>query len=134
MKTCRKCNTVKPESEFVKRNNRKTGCQPYCKECHKAIRVYNQEYARNYDLKRMYGLTIDCYNKLLGQQGGVCAICHKPAEEKMKGNKKYLCVDHCHDTGVVRGLLCDQCNRAIGLLKEDVSLLKRAISYLEKQN
>ena len=77
-------------------------------------------------LKRDYGLTYDQYLCMLKSQGGVCAICGK-AEEKRR-----LAVDHCHNTGVIRGLLCGMCNTAIGKLNDDVNLLKKAIEYLEK--
>jgi hypothetical protein len=77
-------------------------------------------------LKRNYGITYDDYVQMLKAQNGVCAICGK-AEEK-----KRLAVDHCHNTGKIRGLLCGMCNTAIGKLNDDVQLLRKAIQYLEK--
>lgn len=78
-----------------------------------------------------YGLTLDQYEEMYEAQGGVCRICKKP--ETCKGNNgevKMLAIDHCHDTGKVRGLLCNNCNRAIGLLGDDVDTLLNAVEYL----
>jgi hypothetical protein len=61
-------------------------------------------------------------------QGGVCAICSKHQE------RRPLNVDHCHNTGTIRGLLCDKCNMAIGLLEDDATLLRKAQEYLNYQN
>jgi hypothetical protein len=69
------------------------------------------------------------YLKLLESQLGKCAICR--GVELRKGKKIRLSVDHCHTTGKVRGLLCGNCNRAIGLLKDDSSLLLKAVLYLQ---
>jgi hypothetical protein len=67
------------------------------------------------------------YRNLLAAQGGVCAIC----TSSPKAGRRRLCIDHCHETGRVRGLLCDRCNRGIGLLRDNVSVLARAIEYLK---
>lgn len=65
-------------------------------------------------------------------QNGVCAICGKPETEKSrKGNVRSLHVDHNHDTGKVRGLLCGKCNRSIGVLGDSVQILRNAVKYLE---
>lgn len=134
MKVCNRCNTEKPLTDFVKRNNRGNGTQAYCKVCHNSnMRSQNRtDYMRNYDLQKTYGIDVTEYQRLLLLQDGKCAICDKTAEEKMKGKKKYLCVDHCHTTGNIRGLLCDPCNRAIGLLQDSKESLAKAINYLSK--
>ena len=86
---------------------------------------------RNARLKHRYGITSADYDYMYSSQGGCCAICRKPAEE---GNspahwKNKLAVDHCHDTGKVRGLLCNDCNAGIGhLANESVALA--AADYL----
>lgn len=82
--------------------------------------------ARNSALKAVYGITLDDYNKLFEKQGGQCAICSKTQE-------RTLHVDHCHSSGRVRGLLCQKCNMAIGLLHDSVDLLKKAVKYLNKK-
>ena len=134
MVKCTKCNEYKDKSKFVKRSNRKSGIQPYCKSCHniKSRREYRSEYMRNYDLVSKYGITLDDANKMLEEQNYRCAICNVHATEVTGKHKKHLCVDHCHETGKVRGLLCDTCNRGIGLLKDDVNVLKSAFEYLTK--
>lgn len=67
------------------------------------------------------------YDEMLERQGGVCAICGAPPTPKAQ-----LCIDHCHDSGKIRGLLCFSCNFAIGLLKDDRSRLEKAIQYLKE--
>lgn len=85
-------------------------------------------------LKHKYGITADDYNQLLGQQGGVCAICGRSAEDghsaKKRMPKKRLSVDHDHSTGAVRGLLCSPCNTVLGLMRDDPALLTAAAGYL----
>lgn len=92
----------------------------------KEYRKRRPERVRNTVLKRMFGITVDEYEAMLKAQGGVCKICEKP---QVKSGVR-LCVDHCHGTGRIRGLLCDNCNRAIGLMRDDPDLLARAIAYL----
>ena len=65
------------------------------------------------------------------EQNECCAICGKHKSELNMKRKNNLCVDHCHETGRIRGLLCDKCNRGIGLLGDSLKNLKSAISYLE---
>lgn len=79
-------------------------------------------------MKRDYGITIIEYNKLFIKQEGMCAIC----EKHQKDIKRRLCVDHCHKTGKVRGLLCGRCNTAAGLLDESTGIMKKMIEYLKK--
>ena len=78
---------------------------------------------------RRHGLAIPpgTYGQLVAQQGGVCAICQRPPKERRR-----LCIDHCHETGKVRGLLCAQCNRSIGGLGDQLSWVLRAAIYLER--
>ena len=71
----------------------------------------------------LYGLTLEDYDAMLEKQNDVCAIC----SQKTEGN---LHIDHNHENNQVRGLLCGKCNRAIGLLNDDISLFTKAITYL----
>lgn len=82
---------------------------------------------RKCSLKKNYGMTIEQYDALLLAQSGVCAICSKPPV------RRRLDVDHCHSTGAVRGLLCEHCNKAIGLFRDNIERLSAAITYLSKQ-
>lgn len=84
------------------------------------------EYRRLHLLTRRYGLTPEDYQRLLDSQGGACAICGREQSANVA-----LAVDHDHDTGVIRGLLCHRCNSGIGSLGDSVALLKLAIWYLE---
>jgi hypothetical protein len=79
-----------------------------------------------YSARKLYGVTLEQYEAMLQAQGGVCAIC-------AQGSEKKFAIDHDHSTGRVRGLLCIPCNVGIANLKESVSVLKQAISYLQYQ-
>ena len=79
-------------------------------------------------LRHKYGINRSEYNAILDSENGVCIICGKTPEEE--GNA--LAVDHCHNTGDVRGILCRNCNMTLGLVKEDINILKNMIKYLEK--
>ncbi|HVI40499.1 MAG TPA: endonuclease VII domain-containing protein [Anaerovoracaceae bacterium] len=86
-----------------------------------------QQYARNWRI-RSYGLSIEQYNHLLKEQMGVCAICGKPETKVLNGTVASLAIDHCHDTGAVRGLLCIKCNRSL----HDIEWHQSAIRYLRQ--
>lgn len=102
----------------------------YMRDYQRAQRAANPDYGRNHDLKRHYGVTLDWYNERHAEQGGVCAICKQPETMVIRGKVLNLAVDHCHDEGHVRGLLCADCNRALGMFKHDPNLLTAAIAYL----
>ena len=129
-KRCCRCRTVKPLTEFYERRGRRNGRVAWCKACnadiakHRQARPYNAAQAR-LSLLASYGLTEAQYEEMLRSQGGGCAICGRPP------GKRPLCVDHCHDTRIVRGLLCSPCNRAIGHLGDNAAGLRRAVAYLE---
>ncbi|EAU0371747.1 TPA: endonuclease VII domain-containing protein [Salmonella enterica subsp. enterica] len=91
---------------------------------------YKPEIAKNLSLKRLYGITHEEYKQMWAKQEGVCKICGEPETSAYKGVTKMLAVDHNHQTGEIRGLLCNNCNRGIGLLREDREILKIAIEYL----
>ena len=85
-------------------------------------------------LQKKYGITFEEYSYMLGHdQGGVCAIC-KSRRDNVPIKQKLLPVDHDHKTGKVRGILCGKCNRAMGLLDENIRILERMIAYLIKHN
>jgi len=109
-----------------------------CTECY---REYNKQYrkrigknsARNkqHALKSIYGISLQDYNSMLIKQNYKCAICN---QKPLDVGRKKLAVDHCHDTGVIRGLLCSNCNSALGSMKDNITSLISAISYLEGSN
>ena len=76
--------------------------------------------------KRLYGLTEEQFQTMLSSQDGKCSICGRERSQLVK----QLCVDHDHETGKVRGLLCDKCNRGLGFFNDDHELLKKALNYL----
>src|ERR1700722_1104896 len=82
------------------------------------------------NLLMSYGISIEDYNRMLSEQGGVCAICKLPPGGKRKSRTIHLAVDHCHTTGKVRALLCSHCNVGIGGLKENRRLLLAALDYI----
>jgi len=84
---------------------------------------------RKYTLKK-YGISIEEYGLMYSKQNGFCAICHKPEINK-RSITNALCIDHDHQTNKIRGLLCNKCNKALGLFGDNVSILKEAIKYLE---
>lgn len=78
---------------------------------------------RRSNLKKLYGISLEQYDELYEQQEGRCAIC--------RGAHEVLVVDHDHETGEIRGLLCHNCNRSLGLMGEDPAVLRAAADYLE---
>lgn len=107
----------------------------HCKRRTKIWRTNNREAyltgKRRCRLGRDFGITLEQYNEMLAAQGGVCAICKNPETHQRKGVWS-LSVDHCHDTGRVRGLLCNNCNRGVGLLRDNADLCRAAAEYLCK--
>ena len=89
------------------------------------------ELARRNQRKHKYGLTHEQFEQMKERQNGVCAICKQPETHVKRGRVCELSVDHNHDTGEVRGLLCNNCNRALGFFKDDAKLLGEAAKYRE---
>lgn len=87
---------------------------------------YRIRYAKNRKLKR-YKITEEQYDNELVKLDGRCPLCKLIPQETFH-------IDHCHITGLFRGLLCGTCNKALGMFKEDIPTMKRAIEYLEKHN
>lgn len=159
MKKCSGCNLLLDFDKFRKDKHNKDGLDYYCKICKsskekhrhqmspeirkgindrwkdKRRKYYSDEdRKRKYkdlELQRTFGITIDSFEELLSKQKGVCSIC-KDDEKSIRN--KHLAVDHDHTTGKVRGLLCSNCNRAIGLLKDNIQIIRRAAEYLEEFN
>ena len=133
--TCTTCGKLKPAGEYWKRKDRPKGVASSCRQCQttKTRKDWTPRQHREYKLKTTFGLSLDDYEGMAKSQNYRCAICHK--EETAKSNKgfvKCLAVDHCHETGRIRGLLCQACNTALGKFKDDEALLKSAINYLKE--
>lgn len=93
-------------------------------EYYEANKSEKKKYAREWRLKKLYGMTWADYEKMFNDQGGVCKICGEPSVDGRR-----LAIDHCHETGVVRGLLCSHCNRGLGFYKNDPDLIMKALTY-----
>ena len=121
MKECRTCGIEKQDSDFRKHHR---SCRTCCYE------KYNKHRPGKRDsrLKHLYGITEDQYEQMFAEQDGRCAICCCEQPEKK------LAVDHNHHTGQVRGLLCSDCNRGIGLLKDNALHLLAAYHYLNNND
>jgi hypothetical protein len=92
-------------------------------------RISNPEYMKNYHLNRKYKITLDDYNKMLEDQKDCCASCGRHRSTWPRA----LHVDHCHNTGKIRGLLCYNCNQFLGYIKDDPLTLVRILSYLKRE-
>jgi hypothetical protein len=149
-RTCKLCNLVKEKSKFQpqgyqcrecrtlnEQKRRQENTSPLTEEQRQSRRNSAKEwreknlekskfYARRTHIMRKFGLSMDEYNQMLKEQNGVCAIC-----ESVCATGNALAVDHNHSTGKIRKLLCKNCNTAIGLLKEDVVVIAKAIEYLK---
>ena len=117
-KRCPECKQYKSIAGFYRKVHSADGFASYCKVCD--TRKTGQS-----RIKKRYGLTPTEYDRLFSDQNGKCAIC---GETPM--TKKGSVVDHCHETGRVRGILCQRCNTAIGMLYDDPLLLRKAATYL----
>jgi Autographiviridae endonuclease VII len=120
----------KTNKEYIRKKNQESyqsSREEYLKKCRDYYRSTGKDVKRNYRMVNMYGITLDEYNKMFESQNGCCAIC-KTHQSFL--NKK-LAVDHNHAIGNVRGLLCDKCNKALGMVNDNIEILKRMMKYLE---
>lgn len=99
----------------------------------KVYRAVRKEGYRNYALKKHYGITALQIDSMREKSGNTCYICGKPETTVIKGTVINLAVDHCHDSGGIRGLLCRKCNQGIGHFDHDPCVLEKAALYLRKQ-
>lgn len=128
---CTRCRQLKPAADFTKDRRRAHGLALHCRPCRKLDHAERPEAEKGRSLRRLYDLSREEYDRLFEDQGGVCAICRQPETRLHRGRVRMLSVDHDHTTGRVRGLLCRNCNSAIGLLGDDPDLLRSALAYLE---
>ena len=135
-KVCLGCSENRLASEYSPHNTARDSLQPRCKSCRTTETVTRHrqlveklgdkapEYMRTQSLKRYYGMTHEAYLEMIKAQEGNCLICGKPPVK--------FVVDHSHDTGKVRGLLCSKCNLGIGHFEDLPSRLREAADYLER--
>lgn len=140
-RVCNTCKLALPVEDFyLHKQGRTIHRVKMCKACalkRRAEKYVTEEGQRAWKaafLKNTYGITLADYERRLNAQGGVCDLCGCAETRLVKRTKQpqLLCVDHCHTTGAVRGLLCHNCNAGLGRFKDDPERLQLAISYLEK--
>lgn len=158
---CGKCDIEHSEDMFRKDRSRTSGRHPYCKPCEKAAKqawylknidhvkskaksnrhknkdkyaltkkkwqLANPDKIRAIALKYNFNISLENYSRMLQSQHGVCAICRIVPEEGV-----WMCVDHDHQSGAIRGLLCSSCNKMLGFARDNEETLESAISYLRK--
>lgn len=117
---------------FNKNRSGKLGRHHYCKKCNSINKNQNYNYQKSKGsfLKQFYNLTEADLVNMYEKQNGKCSICSVFFEKTLLSKRKGLYIDHCHKTHKVRGLLCNKCNSGLGSFKDDASLLKKAIEYL----
>lgn len=118
--TCRACRTAYNKARWASGKSRESGT---------AWRKRNPHRIRDFHVSR-YGIRLADYEALLEKQGGLCAICKQPERALRKGKPVNLCVDHDHDTGIVRGLLCRSCNSALGFIEDSAETAETMAAYL----
>ena len=102
------------------------------KDKEQARREVNRRRQKDYDLKRAFGISIQGYERMWDAQHGLCAACHKPETHRsVSGQLRMLNVDHNHQTGGIRKLLCHNCNTALGLLAESPDRCRALAVYIE---
>ncbi len=150
IKYCSCCLVPLPVSCFQKDKYYKDGYRGECKSCRKEkqleykkrpenlekIRAWNRKskkknyrYGRSKMLESKYGITQDQFEQISEAQNHKCALCFFPASEM---RHKKLCVDHCHETGRVRGLLCHPCNTLLGRIGDNVAGVTRMLEYVSR--
>lgn len=142
-KTCTKCGVTAPIANFrkvtVKHRNR-WHYRSICRDCDRAWEKARREKDGMWHrahLVRKYGITMDDYEAIKASQGGGCAICgldetRAIGQGARAKEKMYLSVDHDHETGKVRGLLCGHCNMGIGHFRDNPALLAKAAMYISQ--
>lgn len=136
-KKCSQCKKLKPLSDYYKDSRKSDGLDTRCKDCVKKSQSRSRRNKTKEEKKLLnrkkhvatYGLTIESYQKLEDAQNNKCKIC---GAEGGDCRMSRLRIDHCHETGEVRGLICHKCNVGLGQFRDDLDLLKEAVKYLEE--
>ena len=146
MKKCSRCGEPKSLGSFPKNPKCSDGYAGVCKSCrYNTIKKHREtgkgreqnvegqrryrktDTYRNTRLLRLYGITLEEWQILYDKQKGCCIVCERHQAELTKP----LCVDHCHKTNKVRGLICSHCNSSLGFLKEDRNIVLRLVGYID---
>lgn len=154
-RVCCACRVEKPIAEFGRHIYSPGGVSRRCAQCNREYsksryradleknRAENTERQRRrrasapqkvraYRLKWWFDMELSQFEGMLASQNGLCAVCKRPETNAFKGKVRDLCVDHDHETGAIRGLLCTRCNRALGLLGDDPKIVWEMARYIDK--
>lgn len=134
-KRCSRCLEIKELGAF---NFVKGKPHSYCRACQRQYRNgrHSSPKRRDENLRRNYGITSSEYDVMLSQQGGVCAACLQPetAIDPYTRQTKKLAVDHCHETGQIRELLCETCNKILGYIEKEPQRVGLLLEYLKRHS
>jgi hypothetical protein len=114
------------QKEYIQKNREKINS--YNRKAYHSLTSEEKKKRNRAQQVSLYGLTLEQYDAMIIKQKGVCAICGCPETNPKKTN---MCIDHDHNTGKVRSLLCDRCNRGIGAFSDNIELLEKSILYLK---
>ena len=123
LRLCTSCSEIKTVNSFRKNSTYTHGVTHQCKDC---LRGYNRENKRSWNIKNIYGLSLERYDEMIIEQDSKCKLC----DTDFSNMKTQPHIDHCHSSNQVRGLLCSNCNTALGLFKDNTDTLRKAIKYL----
>ena len=128
MKKCTRCKNTRPQSDFRVNQGWCRDCQnEYNREWYHRNRERGLKWRRNGHLVKKFGITSEEYDQMFEEQGNVCKICGAGK------TTKHFAVDHDHNTGKIRGILCGDCNLGLGKFKDDPELLRIALQYLSSE-
>ncbi len=135
-KQCKMCGKTRLLKFFPKSKKSATGYFSYCINCRRDVNrnsdvkrskgCKRKDFSRRAYLKRTYAITQEEYDEMWKKQGCKCAICGSSDT-----TKKLPAIDHCHNTGKIRGILCENCNRGLGMFHDDIGKMQSAIDYLK---
>jgi hypothetical protein len=150
---CKRCGVKRPIIDFHIVKECLDGRRPVCKFCirkqqkkrydgnaefararQRKYNAHNPQVMRKINLKKKYGITLEQYNTMFIFQGGVCLVCGQSEIVTRLGKIKNLAIDHNHVTGKIRGLLCQKCNQALGLLNDNPVIIKSLLKYITKND
>ena len=102
----------------------------HSKKWREANKARADRLSRKSYLRKKYGITIEQYEAMICEHNNVCVICFR--SPRGNGSRAKLHIDHCHETGKIRGLICPNCNTALGMVEDNTNILKRMIEYVER--
>jgi uncharacterized CHY-type Zn-finger protein len=120
LRFCSACRQLLPRTAFNSDRSVSDGLHSACRKCaNEKVKLFRRNY--------IYGLTPGEFDRMVAEQNNRCASC---GDEMGEGKRRHI--DHCHDTGKIRALLCGRCNVGIAMAKHDTTRLRQMIAYLER--